>query len=179
MEQTPVINPIKCVCQIQTREPHFRFPLKNSFLRKQLHDQCLCAKEFGGNSLPRNFPTKLFLCSVMSECACNSKQKYGPAQIVQPRVFNYDNFSCINTPFFFSRLFDRRLFSSKDCFTGQSPGIGQDGSDLYTGGPRMCIGEGQVQAGLLRGLGVCCSGGGAPQIHMDIIFCFFRPFFLQ
>ena len=59
--------------------------------------------------------------------------------------------------FFSSRLFDRRLSSSKDCFTGQSPGIGHDGSHLYTGGP----GEGQVQAGLLRrGLGVCCSGGG-------------------
>ena len=25
--------------------------------------------------------------------------------------------------FFFSRLFDRRRFSSKDCFTGQSPGM--------------------------------------------------------
>ena len=63
--------------------------------------------------------------------------------------------------FFSSRLFDHRLSSSKDSFTGQSPGIGHDGSHLYTGGPRMCIGEGQVQAGLLRrGLGVCCSGGG-------------------
>ena len=63
--------------------------------------------------------------------------------------------------FFSSRLFDRRMSSSNDCFTGPSPGIRHDGSHLYTGGPRMCIGEGQVQAGLLRrGLGVCCRGGG-------------------
>ena len=62
--------------------------------------------------------------------------------------------------FFFPRLFDRRTFSSKDCFTGQSPGIGHDASHLYTGGSRMCRGEGQVQAGLLtKGLEVCCSGG--------------------
>ena len=64
--------------------------------------------------------------------------------------------------FFFSpRLFDRRTFSSKDCFTGQSPGMGHDASHLYTGGSRMCIGEGQVQAGpLTKGLEVCCSEGG-------------------
>ena len=62
---------------------------------------------------------------------------------------------------FFPRLFDRRMFSSKDCFTGQSPGIGHDASHLYTGGSRMCRGEGQVQAGLLgRGLEVWCSGVG-------------------
>ena len=36
--------------------------------------------------------------------------------------------------FFFFLLFDRRLSSSNDCFTGQSPGIGHDGSHLYTGG---------------------------------------------
>ena len=53
--------------------------------------------------------------------------------------------------FFSSRLFDSRMSSSNDCFTGESPGIGRDGSHLYTGGPRMCIGEGQVQAGLLGG----------------------------
>ena len=35
--------------------------------------------------------------------------------------------------FFFTRLLDRRMFSSKDCFTGQSPGIGHDASHLYTG----------------------------------------------
>ena len=29
---------------------------------------------------------------------------------------------------FFTRLFDRRIFSSKDCFSGQSPGIGHDAS---------------------------------------------------
>ena len=29
---------------------------------------------------------------------------------------------------FFPRLFARRLSSSKDCFTGESPGIGHDGS---------------------------------------------------
>ena len=70
--------------------------------------------------------------------------------------------------FFSSRLFDRRLSSSKDCFTGQSPGMGHDGSHLYTGGPRMCRGEGQVQAGLLRrGLGVCCSGGGWGLQHCE------------
>ena len=40
--------------------------------------------------------------------------------------------------FFSTRLFDRRMFSSKDCFTGQSPGIGHDASHLYTGGSRMC-----------------------------------------
>ena len=62
--------------------------------------------------------------------------------------------------FFFPRRFVRRTFSSKDCFTGQSPGIGHDASHLYTGGSRMCRGEGQVQAGLLtKGLEVCCSGG--------------------
>ena len=55
--------------------------------------------------------------------------------------------------FFSSRLFDSRMSSSNDCFTGESPGIGRDGSHLYTGGPRMCIGEGQVQAGLLGGGG--------------------------
>ena len=60
----------------------------------------------------------------------------------------------------FSRLFDRRTFSSKDGFTGQCPGIGHDASHLYAGGSRMCRGEGQVQAGLLKkGLEVCCSGG--------------------
>jgi len=64
--------------------------------------------------------------------------------------------------FFPTRLFDRRMFSSKDCFTGQSPGIGHDASHLYTGGSRMCRGEGQVQASLLRrGLEVWCSGGAA------------------
>ena len=48
--------------------------------------------------------------------------------------------------FFFSpRLFDRRTFSSKDCFTGRSPGIGHDASHLHTGSPRMCRGDGQVQ----------------------------------
>ena len=63
--------------------------------------------------------------------------------------------------FFSTRLFDRRMFSSKDCFTGQSPGIGHDASHLYTGSSRMCRGEGQVQAGLLRrGLEAWCSGEG-------------------
>ena len=63
--------------------------------------------------------------------------------------------------FFFSRLFDRRMFSSKDCLTGQYPRIGHDASHLYTSGSRMSIGEGQVQAGLRgRGLGVGCRGGG-------------------
>ena len=75
--------------------------------------------------------------------------------------YNFNNKKCKWNYFFFPRLFDHRLSSSNDCFTGQSPGIGHDGSHLYTGGPRMCIGEGQVQAGLLRrGLGVCCSVGG-------------------
>ena len=61
---------------------------------------------------------------------------------------------------FFTRLFDRRMFSSKDCFAGQSPGIGHDARHLYIGGPWMCRGEGQVQARLLRrGLEVWCSGG--------------------
>ena len=36
-----------------------------------------------------------------------------------------------------------------------------DASHFYTSGSRMCIGEGQFQAGLLtKGLGVGCSGGG-------------------
>ena len=52
------------------------------------------------------------------------------------------------------------MFNSKGCFTGQSPGIGHNASHLYTGGSRMCRGEGQVQAGLLRrGLEVWCIGG--------------------
>ena len=52
--------------------------------------------------------------------------------------------------FFSSHLFDRGMSSDDDCFTGQSPGIRHEASHLYTGGSRMCIGEGQVQAGLLR-----------------------------
>jgi len=52
--------------------------------------------------------------------------------------------------FFSTHLFDRRMFSSKDSFAGQSPGIGHDASHLYTGGKRMCKGESQVQARLLR-----------------------------
>lgn len=42
------------------------------------------------------------------------------------------------------------MFGSKDCFTGESPGIGHEASHLHTGGSRMCAGEGQVQVGLLR-----------------------------
>ena len=69
--------------------------------------------------------------------------------------------------FFFSRLFERRMFSSKDCFTGQPPGIGHDASHLHTGGARMCRGEGQVQVSLLRrGLEVWCSGGGCARISL-------------
>ena len=42
-----------------------------------------------------------------------------------------------------------------------SPGIGIDATHSYSGGSRMCRGEGQVQAGLLRrGLEVSRSGGG-------------------
>ena len=52
---------------------------------------------------------------------------------------------------FFFRLFDRRMFRSKDCFTGRFPGIEHDASHLYTGGSRMCRGEGQVQAGPKEG----------------------------
>ena len=50
--------------------------------------------------------------------------------------------------------------SNTDCFTGQSPGNGPNAShSKKTGGSRMCIGDGQVQAGLLnRGMGICCSG---------------------
>ena len=62
------------------------------------------------------------------------------------------------------------MSSSKDCFAGQSPGIGHDASHLYTGGSRMCRGEGQVQAGLLKkGLEVRCGGGGlvaSPRISL-------------
>ena len=39
---------------------------------------------------------------------------------------------------------DRRMASSKDCLTGQSPGIGHDASHLYAGGSRMCIKEDQA-----------------------------------
>ena len=67
----------------------------------------------------------------------------------------------VRSMFFFSRLFHRKMFSSKDCFTGHSPGMGHDASHLYTGGSWMCRGGGQVQAGLLRrGLEVWCGGGG-------------------
>ena len=55
-------------------------------------------------------------------------------------IFLFQPITSPNALFFFPpRLFDRRLSSSNDCFTGQSPGIGHDGSHLYTGGPRMCI----------------------------------------
>ena len=62
--------------------------------------------------------------------------------------------------FFFLRAF-LTAECSKDCFTGQPPGIGHNACHLYTGGSRMCRGEGQVQAGLVRrGLEVWCGGGG-------------------
>ena len=52
---------------------------------------------------------------------------------------------------------------------GQPPGIGHDANHLYTGGSRMCRGEGQVQAGLLtKGLEVCCGGGGAGDCSEDL-----------
>ena len=57
------------------------------------------------------------------------------------------------------------MFGSKDCFTGESPGIGHEASHLHTGGSRMRAGEGQVQVGLLRtGMG----GGGAGDLSEDL-----------
>ena len=43
---------------------------------------------------------------------------------------------------FFLRHFDRRMFSSKACFTGQSPGIGHDASHIYISGAPECVEEG-------------------------------------
>ena len=92
-------------------------------------------------------------------------------------IFCRGDFICIPifwelTFFFSTHLFHRRRFSSKDCFTGQFPGIGHDASHLYAGGSRMCRRKGQVQAGLLRllrsGLEVWCSGGGAGDLSEDL-----------
>ena len=54
------------------------------------------------------------------------------------------SFQCMSKQRMDQRFFDRRMASSKDCLTGQSPGIGHDASHLYAGGSRMCIKQDQA-----------------------------------
>ena len=61
---------------------------------------------------------------------------------------------------FFFRLFDRRMFRSKDCFTGRFPGIEHDASHLYTGGSGCAEERAKSKPVLRRGLKVWCSGRG-------------------
>ena len=69
---------------------------------------------------------------------------------------------------FFPDLFNRKLFSSTDGFTGQSPAMWHSVGHLYTGGPRMCMGDRHVQASLLRrGQLVGWRGRGFPEDLAD------------
>ncbi len=72
-------------------------------------------------------------------------------ETVQIHLF-HDTLVPVESNFFSPDHFDRRLLCSltRTFFTGQSPGIWHDAHHVYAGGPRMCMGEGQLQAVLLR-----------------------------